>query len=162
MADVFDKIEMLKKIRKDEGKYLPLVDHAWKVFRKVDRGDDGLDDPVYNLGWDTGLLGDDRPYFMECWATGGITMLTYFLSTTGIENASTPDLLKVLTDKGLFRLYDPEKPRTAVMKFDDSYGNEFFSVNVTVGVEDETYLDGGRMYPFAPLNEFNRKRKTKE
>ncbi len=34
-------------------------------------------------------------------------------------------------------------------------GNEFFSVNIVVGVEDNTYVEGGRMFPFPYLNEFN-------
>ena len=61
----------------------------------------------------------------------------------------------------LFRFRDPEHPRAAVLKFGDSSGQEFYSVNVTVGIEDETYIEGGRCYPFAPLNEHNRKRKGK-
>ena len=47
------------------------------------------------------------------------------------------------------------------MKFEDDHGNEFFSINVVVGVEDETYISGGRIYPFGPLNEYNSK-KSKE
>ena len=41
------------------------------------------------------------------------------------------------------------------MKFEDDSENEFFSINVEVGIEDELYVEGGRMYPYAPLNEYN-------
>ncbi len=162
MADVFHKIKMLKMFRLNPDKFLPIVDHAWKVFPDKDMGTEWYDDPEYNLGWDTGLLDGNRPYFMECWATNGITMLTYFVSTKGIENASTEDLVKMLTDAGLFRFLnpDPDKPGASVMKFEDDHENVFFSINITVGIEDELFVEGGRMYPYAPLNEYNSKKKT--
>ena len=158
MADVNHKIRMLSMFRLNPEKFLPIVDHAWKVFPKKNMGTEWYDDPEVNIGWDTGLLGADRPYFMECWATNGITMLTYFVSAVGMEDATEKDLVKLLTDHHLFRLRDPGNPRTTVMKFEDSRGNVFFSFNVTVGVEDEIYLDGGTIYPFAPLNQYNQRK----
>ena len=160
MADVFHKIKMLKMFRLNPDKFLPIVDHAWKVFPDKDMGTEWYNDPEYNLGWDTGLLDGNRPYFMECWATNGITMLTYFVSTKGIENASTEELVKILTDAGLFRFLspDPDKPGASVMKFEDDHENAFFSINITVGIEDDLYVEGGRMHPYAPLNEYNSKK----
>ena len=155
MADVREKIELLQAIRQNTEVFLPVVDHAWKVFPKKDMGTEWYDDPVYNIGWDAGIIDGNRPYFLECWATSGITMLTYFVSTVGLENAAAKDLIKMLTDADLVQFKDPEHPRVSVMKFEDSRENEFFSINVTVGVEDETYATGGRIYPFAPLNDYN-------
>ena len=164
MADIVErKIKLLSMIRLNPDRFLPVVDHAWKVFPEVDNGTEWYDDKEYNLGWDAGLLTPDRPYFLEAWATCGITMLTYFVSAKGIEDASTEDLVKMLTDAKLFRLLDPEKPRTSVMKFEDSTGEEFFSINVVVGDEEGLYLEGGRFYSYGPLNEYNsRKKKDKE
>ncbi len=159
MADVKTKIKMLDMFRLNPDKFLPLVDHAWKVFPAKERGTEWYDDPEVNIGWDTGLLDEKRPYFMECWASSGITMMTYFVSTVGIEEATTEDLVKLLTGAKLFRLLDPAHPRTSVMKFEDDNGNEFFSINVTVGMEDETYVDGGTVYPYEALNRHNRKKK---
>ncbi len=156
MADVYDKIKMLNVFRSNPDRFLPVIDHAWKVFPDVDRGTEWYDDPEYNLGWDAGFLGADRPYFMEAWATNGITMLTYFVSVKGIENATTEDLVKMLTEAGLFRILKPGNNPVSVMKFEDDHENEFFSINVTIGVEDDLYVEGGRMYPYAPLNEYNR------
>ena len=155
MADVNQKIKMLSMFRLNPDRFLPVVDHAWKVFPDVDNGTEWYDDKQVNIGWDTGLLEPDRPYFLECWATCGITMLTFFVSTKGIEDATTEDLVKMLTDAKLFRLLEPENPRTSVMKFEDDHGNEFFSINVPVGVEDDVYVEGGRCYSFGPLNEYN-------
>ena len=159
MADVFQKIEMLKMFRLNPDKFLPIVDHALKVFPDKDMGTEWYDDPEYNLGWDTGLLDRNRPYFMECWATNGITMLTCFISTKGIENATEEELVKKLTDEGLFRFLNPEGQSASIMKFEDDHGNVFFSVNIEVGIEDELYVEGGRMYPYAPLNEYNSKKR---
>ena len=160
--DVNDKIRMLNFFRLNPEKFLPVVDHAWKEFPAEDWGTEWYDDKEVNIGWDAGLVGADRPYFLECWASNGITMLTYFVSTEGMENATTEDLVKLLTDAHLFRLLDPENPRTAVMKFEDDSGNEFFSVNVTAGMEDECYVEGGTCWSFSELNEYNRKKKEKK
>ncbi len=162
MADVFHKMKLLKMFRLNPDKFLPVVDHAWKVFPDKDMGKEWYDDPEYNLGWDTGLLDGNRPYFMECWATNGITMRTYFISARGIENAAAEELVKKLTDEGLFRFLDPGRQDASVMKFEDDHENVFFSINITVGIEDELYVEGGQMYPYAPLNEYNSKKKKED
>ena len=156
MADVKEKIALLLEIREHPEKYLPLTEHNRKVFPPRDDGTEWYDDPQYNLGWDVGLLPGNRPYFMECWATCGITMLTYFVSAKGIGRAKEKDLAKMLEDAGLFRILDPEHPRVKAVKFKVDSGNSFWSVNVTVGVEDEIYVDGGRYWPFRALNALNR------
>ena len=162
MADVNQKIRMLGMFRLNPDKFLPIVDHARKEFPEEDDGTKWYDDREVNIGWDTGLLGADRPYFLECWAANGITMLTYFVSVIGMEDASAEDLVKLLTDARLFRLRDPENPRTSVMKYEDDHENVFFSINVIAGIEDETYIEGGTIYPFGPLNEYNRRRNREE
>ena len=152
-----EKIRLLDTIRSHPEKYFPITDHAWKVFPKKTEGNEWCD-PEYNLGWDAGLLDGNRPYFAECWATGGITMLTYFVSAKGMEDAEKADILKLLTDARLFRPRDPEHPRANMMKFEDKSGNTFFSVNAAVEDENGTYLDGGTVYPFKELNGYNRKK----
>ena len=44
----------------------------------------------------------------------------------------------------------------------DDHGQGVFSINVAVGLEDELYAEGGRMYPDAPLNEDSSRKKTEE
>ena len=68
-----------------------------------------------------------------------------------------PELLRMLEEAGLVKVLDPDNPRTDMMRFREDNGNEFFSVNFAVGDEDGTYAEGGRMYPFKPLNEYNRR-----
>ena len=155
MANVFEKLQFLQVCREHPDKYLPLIDHSWKQFPDKDPGENWYDDPEYNIGWDAGLLEGNRPYFLECWATCGITMLTYFVSTSGIEQCKKEDLLRMLENAGLFRILDPDDPRTEVNTYTDDSGNEFFSINIVCGDEDNTYIEGGKIYPFPQLNEFN-------
>lgn len=159
MADVKEALGLLEEIRVDPGKYLPLVDHAWQEFPAVDYGENWYDDPWYNIGWDAGLLEGKRPYFLECWSTCGITMLTYFVSAEGLGRYGQKKAVKLLEEAGLFRILDPENPRTSVMEFRDGSGRRFYSVNVAVGDENGTYAAGGRCRPFSALNRYNRKRK---
>ena len=158
MKDLKKTLGLLEEIRKDPGKYMPMVDHAWKEFPAVDYGENEWDDPWTNIGFDAGLLEGNRPYFLECWATCGITMLTYFVPAEGIGDGK--EAAKLLEGAGLFRFLDPEKPRVSVMDFTDGNGNRFYSVNVTAGDENGTYAAGGRCYSFGHLNRFNRKKEA--
>ena len=109
--------------------------------------------------WDAGLLEGKRPYFLECWSTCGVTMLTYFVSAEGLGRYGQKKAVKLLEDAGLFRILDPENPRTSVMEFRDGSGRRFYSVNVALGDENGTYAAGGRCWAFSALNRYNRKRK---
>ena len=162
MAAVSEKIRFLEEYRTHPEKYLPMTDHAWKQFEKVDYGENWYDDPWYNLGWDAGLAEGNRPYFLECWATCGITMLTYLISAEGIGEYGVPEMLAMLEKAKLVKILDPSEPRTDVRKYTDGSGKEFFSVNIVVGDEDGTYVIGGKMYPFRALNEYNRNREKEE
>lgn len=161
MAGVEEKIRFLEEYREHPEKYLPLTDHAWKHFEKVDYGTDWRDDPWYNLGWDAGLLEGNRPYFMICWATCGITMVTYYVSTEGIGEYGVPELLAMLEKAKLVKVLDPSRPRTDILKFEDGSGKEFFSVNIVCGNEEGICAKGGTSYSFAALNRYNRNREKK-
>ena len=146
--DLKSAIECLKEYRENKDKYLPLIDHETEYFLSRTEFDD------VNIGWDMGFIGD-RPYFLECYAAEGITMITIFLSSIGLERASDYDLERLLIDNKIYEPLDdyesPECPR-----FLDDKGNEFFSVNVFVGFEDEpARVKGGRLTPFSVLNELN-------
>lgn len=158
MATVNEKIGFLEEYRTQPEKYLPLTDHAWKQFEKVDYGEEWYDDPWYNLGWDAGLLEGNRPYFLECWATCGVTMLTYLVSADGIGEYGEKELLAMLEKAKLVKFQDPSRPRAEVRKYEDDEGREFFSVNIAAGDEEGTYASGGKMYSFAALNRYNRNR----
>lgn len=145
---IMSSIDCLKEYRENKEKYLPLVDHETKYFPDRNEFDD------VNIGWDMGFIGE-RPYFLECWAAEGITMITIYLSTIGLERASEYDLERILIDNKIYEPLDdyesPECPR-----FHDSNDNEFFSINVVVGFEEEpAKIKGGRLASFSVLNELN-------
>ena len=155
MAKAEEKIRFLKEYRAHPEKYFPLIDHASKCFAEKDTGENPWDDPEYNIGWNAGVIGGNRPFFLECWATCGITMLTYFVSVKGIEEYGETELLKMLEEARLVKVLDAEHPRTTAVKVNDDHGNEFFSVNIVCGDEHGTYIKGGTIYAYKFLNAFN-------
>lgn len=149
-----DQFELMTDIRVHPDRYYPLVDHAERHFDgRTETGD-------VNIGWNVGLLEGNRPWFGECWATEGITMLTYFVSARDMEDRTPGQLGRMLEEAGVVRFADPERDNTpAVRKITDGKGGEFFSVNITAGVGDETYTtgDSGIVHSFRELNRFNEK-----
>lgn len=148
-------IDAIREYRDNKDKYLPLIDHEKKHFQSRSYYSDGHGYDV-NIGWNCGFVGN-RPYFYECWATEGITMVTVFISTIGLEDASAKDLEKLLIDDA--KIYTPVEgysSPTVVPTFTDSNGNTFYSVNICVGVEDHpAVIDGALIYSFSELNKFN-------
>ena len=151
-APAMDRFEILTAIRTRPEDYLPLVDHARKFFES--RSEWG----EVNIGWNVGLLEGNRPWFAECWAEDGITVLTYYLSTAGIENKNRRQLIAVLEKAGIVKFADPQGRRyTEVIKHTDGKGDEFFAVNVVAGTEDASFLtaDSGLVFGFDELNRYN-------
>lgn len=148
-------IDAIKEYRNNKDKYLPLVDHELQQFESKVYYEDGLGFDV-NLGWNCGFY-ENRPYFYECWATDGITMVTVFISTIGLEDASLDDLERFLIEEA--KIYTPREGYYSLSeapKFIDSNGNEFYSLNIVVGTEDEPALiDGAPIYSISSLNELN-------
>ena len=154
MAHVNEKIAFLRDYINNKDQYLPLIDHAWKTFEgRAECGE-------VNVGWGVGLIDAKRPYFCECWAEG-VTVITYFVSTIGIEDYSVKQLEEMLEKHGIIRYVGKRKYDTFVKRFWDGFGNEFFSINIIVGDDDDTYIEGGIIYPIERLNEFNMERQKK-
>ena len=85
-----------------------------------------------------------RPWRAELWAEDGITMLTFFFSTLGIEAFQADDLVALLTREGLAELERPGQG-VGVMRLTDPSGNQFWSVNVVVGTGDDVSM--GKFVP---------------
>ncbi len=143
-----ESIELIREIRMNRDAWLPLIDHADQVFPPVNEFEDK------NIGWYAGVIQDNRPFFVECWATEGITMLTIFFSVIGLENKTAGELSGIFESIGYYKVIGTER-HVALRTFTDSNNNEFYSLNITVGVEDETYIEGGTIYSFKLLNELN-------
>ena len=146
-------IQFLKEYRKDPGDTLPLVDHQFRVFpARTEEGD-------RNLGWNCGMLEGGRPFFIEAWVTDGLTMLTAYISTKGIENYSDEEVDALLQGQGVYKTIEGAAP-AQVARYKDGSGNEFFTVNIIVGLPDkeETFIEGDNpiIYPINDINELNR------
>ena len=149
--DVSDKIGFLKEYRAHQENYLPMIDHQYWHFDKWE------EEYIRNLGWDAGILRDNRPYFAEAWRFAEVTMMTWFISTKGIEQWKDEMLFMMeLFRAGLITQFDPRNFRARIEKITDDHGNEFFSVNVTMGdSEHGQYVFGSQIYPYEALNELN-------
>ena len=107
-----------------------------------------------NIGWYAGLLDEKRPFFAECWAVDGITVLTMFVSTLGIENETPEELEQRFLDRGYYRKKEGADRAPAVRTF-AADGNEFYSINVTVGVDDEpAVIEGAYILSWNVYNKY--------
>ena len=143
-------LDLVKAYRAHPERYYPMRDHTEQVPRRDEYGD-------VNIGWYAGLLDEKRSFFAECWAEDRITMLTIFISTKGIEDSTPEELEAWLQRVGYFSCTkENESPAKAVI-FTDRENEEFFSVNICVGVEDKpAMIDGAPLLPWSVLNEYNR------
>jgi hypothetical protein len=99
------------------------------------------DDGVFDLGWCEGVLYDGRPFRAETWVQDQITMVTIFFSATGIDDVSEADLIRVLELEGLVEFKENGRGRQhPCHKVEDGAGHSMWSVNITVGAEDDVYV----------------------
>lgn len=90
-----------------------------------------------DIGWAEGTLRDGRPYRLELWAQDQLTCATAFMSIKGLEAASGGLLLHLLEREGILVWINGTTPTCGTSVFVDSAGQELWSVNVVVGVDDE-------------------------
>lgn len=102
-----------------------------------------------DLGWQEGVLNDGRPFRGESWCQDQISMVTFFFSTIGLENASNEDMELLLTSENLIQ-FRPGRRDVRAVKITDASANEMWSVNVLVGDDDGTFVEGGRPFSAYP------------
>jgi len=95
--------------------------------------------PALDIGWEEGVLSDGRPFRAECWAEDGVTSLTFFVSTIGLETTSNREFAQLLETEGLLR-FAGEKRYVAARPLTDASGHDMWSVNVVVGDEENTFV----------------------
>lgn len=98
------------------------------------------DDGVIDIGWCEGALSDGRPFRAEMWAQDQISMLTFFFDRQGLEKLGDASLTALLEREGLIGFAADARRSVSARPFTDAAGKSLWSVNVVVGVEDETYL----------------------
>src|SRR5919108_979088 len=87
---------------------------------------------VLDIGWNEGQLTDGRPYRMEFWCQDQVSVLTYFFSTKGLENATNAELKALLVREGLVSFVS-DRQYVSGAQLTDASGHEMWSVNVVVG-----------------------------
>ncbi len=95
--------------------------------------------PERDLGALGGVFPDGRPYRTEFWCTEGMTLMTVFFSTRGLERHSAAELLERVrplleaahTDESWRRLDE-----SCVLRVVDAAGNEMFSLTFVVGMPE--------------------------
>lgn len=146
-------LELIKDFRENPDKYLPAIVHTGEVPAINEYGE-------RNIGWYAGLLEENRIFFAENWCVDQITMLTIFVSTKGIEDKTEEELIQWIQDIGYFTPRKGNEPTVEVKTFKNKSGDEFYSINITVGIDDEPgQIDGAPIYGWAVLNEYNRRKK---
>lgn len=142
-------LEMIIEYRRNPEKYLPLYDHTWLTPSKNEYEE-------INIGWNAGLIDENRPYFVECWAVDQLTSLTFYLNTKGIEDKSPESLAQLFIEVGYFTAKEGLKP-PYVRTFTDKNGDEYYSINMVIGVEDEpAMIEGAPLFNFSKLNQLNK------
>ncbi|MDD4081068.1 MAG: hypothetical protein PHP02_06610 [Eubacteriales bacterium] len=100
-----------------------------------------------DIGWTEGVLGDGRPYRLECWAQDQITMVTVFISVLGLEGMTNDGFARLLEEEGLYRAYG--KKYVEGRQFTDQAGQAFWSINAVIG--DEAAMYGESRVPLSPF-----------
>ncbi len=172
MSDVFNKafvnvftgrfimmlsgLELIKSYRMNPGYYLPILDHTEEVPGRNEYGE-------FNIGWNAGLLEENRPFFAECWAADQMTMLTINVSAKGIEEKTRDEIDRCFQDVGYYSYRGERQYPANVEKVEYPDGEEYFIVNLLLGTEDEPSLvNGARVLPWSLLNEYNRETSGKQ
>jgi hypothetical protein len=108
------------------------------------------EDGVIDIGWCEGVLFDGRNFRAEMWAQDQISMLTIFFSRAGIDDVDADRIVWVMEDEGLVKFRDPGGKKCNCVKIDDDAGNPVWSVNITIGTEDESYLESAvPIFPYS-------------
>lgn len=87
------------------------------------------DTEVCNIGYQEGVLSDERPYRLEVWSSHEITNATIFISIKDIENKSEEEIKKYLSDEGIIEIIEDDIYITEVEDVED---NVFLSINMPV------------------------------
>ena len=114
------------------------------------------EDGVIDIGWCEGVLSDGRTFRAEMWAQDQISMLTIFFSRVEFEEAGAATVAELVESQGLVEFRKAARKHYEVVKVNDDAGNPMWSVNVTVGGEDETYLENSvPIFPYSKIGEPN-------
>jgi len=116
------------------------------VFHTPDRSDitpnfsPTEDNDVIDIAWCTGILSEGRPFRAEYWVQDQLTLLTYFVSVSGIENYSDEQLANFLEAENLIE-FRGDKRSVGSMVIKDASDNEMWSITTCIHDTSEIYAD---------------------
>lgn len=143
-------LELIKDYRRNPDRYLPMLVPTEEMPGRNEYGE-------VNIGWNAGLLEENRPYFVECWAVDQMTMLTISVSAKGIEEKTAEEIDRWFQDIGYYRYRGDKRYPARITKEKYPNGEEFFIINLLVGGEEEpAQIDGAPIFPWSVLNKYNR------
>ena len=138
----------LREYRANRDAWLPMADQAGRTHaRQAEYGE-------HNIGWCAGAYDEIRPFFAECWAEDGASVLTVFISASGLEDASAEELIAHLAEIGWLTCPDGSAP-CELLRCKDRLGNDFHALNILVGDEEKTYVEGAVVYAYSLLDREN-------
>lgn len=108
------------------------------------------DNDALDISWQGGVLRDGRPFRGELWAQDSDHNHHLLFSTLGLENATKEDLERLVSEENLVK-FKPGKRYVTPVKVKDASDHEMWSINVVVGDDENTYVEGGR-----PLTGYSR------
>lgn len=120
-------------------------------YPAVDRSDfvpnfDGhMGDHVFDIGWAEGVLGDGRPFRMECWGLAGSTGVTVFMASEGLTGpdaiANAEAVQALLERSGVITLLAPhDLQESSLHHFTDPSGTACLSISYVVADEWDEYF----------------------
>ena len=95
---------------------------------------------MIDIGWCEGVLSDGRAFRAEMWAQDQVSSLTIFFSTLGLETLEPDEICTLVEQEGLVSFEDGAVSYCASDKYVDNAGQELWSVNIVVGVDQDTYV----------------------
>ena len=109
----------------------------YPLINRVNIDRDNTD--VTEIGWAEGILSDERPYRLECWAENQTTCMTIFISALGIETWSSDQVMQyLLTEKLYSTTENPFYGSAQTYSYDNDL---WWSANIVIGDDDKLYCD---------------------
>lgn len=129
----------------------PIPDRANQPVRVV-KDQDG----VIDVGWCDGVLSDGRAFRAETWAQDQVTVLTVFFSAIGLAELDQAAMERFIEQERLVSFRAAAAHYCTAALFTDEAGNRFWSVNIVVGDDEETYIaDSVPVFPYSRVGEPN-------
>ena len=125
----------------------PIPDRTREPIRST-KDEDG----VLDIGWCEGILSDGRAFRGEMWAQEQVSSLTFFFSTIGLENLEQDAMKHFVEKEGLVTFKKSDPNYCEAVLFQDNGGNQVWSVNIVVGDDDETFINGSiTFFPYSKV-----------